>query len=341
MNGYQRTAAALKGEWADRVPVMLHNFMLVAREAGLTQAQFRDDPDLAAKAFIQSVEKYDYDGILVDFGTATLAGAVGVPVWFPDDAPSVAHGGCLLSLEAVRDFAPIEISGYRYVQQCAETVRLLRAHFRDEIYIRGNCDPAPFSLACQMRGVEEWMVDLCDPENEELIARLLEYCTGIVRQMVRLMAQAGSHMVSNGDSPAGPAMISPAMFAKFALPAEKVVIGEAHALGLPYAIHICGDTTLILNDMVRSGTDAVELDYKTDLTAAHAACKDRITFIGNVDPSGILARGTVADVCVATQRVLEMFADTPRFILNAGCAIPPTTPEDNIRALIATARAFR
>jgi uroporphyrinogen-III decarboxylase len=39
--------------------------------------------------------------------------------------------------------------------------------------------------------------------------------------------------------------------------------------------------------------------------------------------------------------VLETFADTPQFILNAGCAIPPTAPEANIRAMIATARAFR
>ena len=185
------------------------------------------------------------------------------------------------------------------------------------------------------------MADLCDPDNGELIARLLEYCTGVVRQMIRLMAKAGSHMVSNGDRPAGPSMISPAMFAKFALPAERAVLREAHALGLPYAIHICGDATLILDDLARSGADAVELDYKTDLAAARAACRDRVTFIGNIDPSGILARGSVADVAAATQQVLEKFADTPRFILNAGCAIPPTTPAENIRALIATARAFR
>jgi MtaA/CmuA family methyltransferase len=159
--------------------------------------------------------------------------------------------------------------------------------------------------------------------------------------MIRLMAQAGAHMVSNGDSPAGPAMISPAMYRKFALPSEQAVIREAHALGLPYALHICGDTSIILEDMAQSGADAVELDYKTDLKAAHATCKDRITFIGNLDPSGVIARGTADEVSAATQHVLETFADTPQFILNAGCAIPPTAPEANIRAMIATARAFR
>lgn len=341
MNGYQRITAALKGEWPDKVPVILHNFMLVTREAGLTQTQFREHPDLAAGAFIRSVEKYGDDGVYVDFDTATLAGAVGVPVEFPEDAPGVAHAGCLATLEAVDDLEPVDIGAYRHVQHWLEIVRRLRAHFGDEILIRGNCDQAPFSLACAMRTPSEWMLDLCDPDNAPRIARLLEHCTDAGQQMIRLMAAAGAHMVSNGDSPAGPAMISPAMYVQYALPAEQALIREAHALGQPYALHICGDTSLILNDMARSGADAVELDYKTDLAAAHAMCKDRITFIGNIDPSGIVARGTVAEVQAETRRVLEMFADTPRFILNAGCAIPPTAPEANIRAMIATAREFR
>jgi MtaA/CmuA family methyltransferase len=341
MNGHQRIAAALLGEWPDKVPVMLHNFMPAAREAGLTQAQFREHPDLAAKAFIQAVEKYDLDGILVDLDTATLAGAVGVPVEFPVDSPAVCNGGCLSTLEAVRDLVPVDLSNYRYVRHWLEVVRQLRSYFDSEVFVRGNCDQAPFALACAMRTPADLMMDLCDPDAEELITRLLEYCTGVSSQFICLMAQTGAHMVSNGDSPAGPAMISPAMYAKYALPAEKAVIAAAHAQGLPYALHICGDTALILEPMARTGTDAVEIDYKTDLTAAHAVLKDSITFIGNIDPSGVIARGTAGTVRAAVKIVLDKFADTPRFILNAGCAIPPTAPEENIRAMVETARAFR
>jgi uroporphyrinogen decarboxylase len=315
--------------------------MLAAREAKLTQAQFREHPDLAAKAFIQSVEKYDLDGILVDLDTATLAGAVGVPVALPDDSPAVCHGGCLPTLEAVRDLAPVELSNCRYVNHWLEIVRQLRAYFGDEIFIRGNCDQAPFTLACMMRTPGEFMMDLCDSDNREPVTRLLEYCTGITCQFIRLMAQAGAHMVSNGDSSAGPAMISPAMFVDFALPAEKAVIAVSHAESLPYTLHICGDTSLILEQIARTGTDAVELDYKTSLDAAHAVLKDSVTFIGNIDPSGVLARSTASKVRTAVQHLLEVFADTPRFILNAGCAIPPTAPEENIRAMLETARAFR
>ncbi|MCK4295793.1 MAG: hypothetical protein KAX28_03945, partial [Candidatus Marinimicrobia bacterium] len=39
-----------------------------------------------------------------------------------------------------------------------------------------------------------------------------------------------------------------------------------------------------------------------------------------------------------TEEIMAIFADTPRFILNAGCAIPPTAPSANIYAMIKTAR---
>ncbi len=80
MNGYERIQVAMKGENPDKIPVMLHNFMIAVKEAGVSMAQFRKNPRNFANIFICSVEKYEFDGILVDIDTATLAGAVGVPV---------------------------------------------------------------------------------------------------------------------------------------------------------------------------------------------------------------------------------------------------------------------
>lgn len=40
--------------------------------------------------------------------------------------------------------------------------------------------------------------------EESRIIELLEYCTDATNQFIRLMAETGADMVSNGDSPAGP-----------------------------------------------------------------------------------------------------------------------------------------
>jgi MtaA/CmuA family methyltransferase len=341
MNGYQRIRAALRGEWVDTTPVMLHNFMLAAKEAGITMEQYRQNPDAIARCLTESVERYNLDGVLVDIDTATLAGALGVPVELPADQPALSHGARLKVLEEVDDLEPVDISRYSRVQVWLESVRLLSRHFRDEVFIRGNCDQCAFSLASMMRTPQEWMLDLMDENNHARAHRLLEHCAGATSQFLRLMAQTGAHMVSNGDSPAGPDMISPRLYRTFALPYEKMAVECAHGLGKPYALHICGNTNLILDDMAQSGADALELDFKTDMHLARKKLEGRVTFIGNLDPNGVLALGRPQIVEAGTRELLECFGGNPRFILNAGCAIPPTTPPENIRSMIQTARQWQ
>jgi uroporphyrinogen decarboxylase len=340
MNGCQRIRAALRGEHPGTAPVMLHNFMLAAREAGVPMGLYRRDPAAIARCHIEAVEKYDYDGIVVDVDTATLAGAVGVPVLQPEDEPALCHGRRLASLDEVRDLEPPDIARYEGIQVWLEAVRLLKRHFGDEIYLRGNCDQAPFSLACAMRGSADWMMDLLDPAHRDGAFRLLGHACEATLQFIRLMAGAGAHMVSNGDSPAGPSLVSPRIYREFALPYEQRIAAEAHALGLPYLIHVCGKTELILEDMLASGADALEIDHRTDARRARAIIAGRAVFTGNIDPSGVLALGAPREVEHKTRELLEVFAGEPRFILNAGCAIPATTPAGNLRAMIAAARRY-
>src|ERR1035438_381083 len=102
---------------------------------------------------------------------------------------------------------------------------------------------------------------------------------------------------------------------------------------------ICGKTDRILSQMTEIGADALEIDYKTNHQMAHDAFKDKVTFVGDIDPSGVIARGTPELVKAKTNELLDVFADTPRFILNAGCAIPADTPSENIRAMCACLRS--
>ncbi len=339
MNGYERIQAALHGEKPDTTPIMLHNFMMAAREFGVTMEQFREDPKVIANSFISSVEKYKYDGILIDLDTVTLAGAVGVPVDFPINEPARSHKGYLSTIEEVENLKNPKIEDYKYIQIWLEAVRLLKDYFKDEIYVRGNCDQAPFSLASMVRGSQYWMLDLMMAE-ENLIVDLLNYCTEASGQFISLMAETGADMVSNGDSPAGPEMISPEMYEKFALPYEKKIIDLAHRKGLAYTLHICGNTEIILDKMILTGADALELDYKTDTQKVFEICSEKVTFIGNIDPSDVLALGTVEKVKQTTVELLDIYKTSNRFILNAGCALPSITPAENIEIMIKTAREF-
>lgn len=341
MNGRERIEAALNGVQPDRVPIMLHNFWMATRELGITQREYRDNPRLFAEAHIRAVEKYKYDGILSEMDTSVLAGAIGVPVDYPEDEPARCHRPLIESLDDWKKHIVPDIENSRYIQNHLEAVRLIVEWSADEIFVRGNCDQAGFSLATMVRTPAEFMIDIIDPEQRETALELIRDCNEVNLKYIELMSQTGCHMVSNGDSPSGPDMISPSMYRTFAQESEKAAAEKAHELGLPYMLHICGNTTSILDDMRDTGSDAIELDYKTDSTAAYDSFRDRTTFVGNVDPSGVLERGMPATVVKMTEELLQLFDDNPRFILNAGCAIPRNTPEQNLRVFIRTAREYR
>jgi uroporphyrinogen decarboxylase len=338
MTGKERVQAALEGRWTDRRPVMLHNFLMAAREEGISMKEFGKDPHAAASAFIHAAEKYNTDGLLIDVSTATLAGSLGVAVDYPEDEPARTHGGLISSLDEVQDLGPVNISKDAGIQHWLEITRIVKDYFGEEKYIRGNCDQAPFSLASMVRGSQDLMTDLLmDPEK---VHRLLEYTTEAGIQFIRLMSETGAHMVSNGDSVAGPEMIQPEFYREFALPYEKKLVDEAHRLGLTYALHICGDTEVILEDMVGSGADALELDYLTDIRKIYEQCHASTLFIGNLDPSGVLNFGSPGLVKQRTLELLDIYKGSPRLMINAGCAIPPDTPSENIRAMIETTHSY-
>lgn len=338
MTGFERIQKALNGEWPDKRPVMLHNFMMAAAEAGYSMKAFRENSQNAADAFIQSAEKYKLDGIMIDFDTTLLAGAIGVHVDYPDNEPARIPKGLISSWEQMDDLEDVDISKNERVQIWLETCRLIKSHFGDEVYVRGNCDQAPFSIASMVRGAQEWLLDLMIPGKEVL--QLLEYCTKVSCKFIDLMVQTGVDMVSNGDSPAGPEMISPEMFREFALPYEKKLVEVAHGHGLPYINHICGNTDLILEDMLKSGTDGLELDYKTNIHLILKHLGESNLFIGNIDPSGVLAFGNTQTVRTKTLELLEIYKDSPRLVVNAGCAIPSETPSENIKELVNTVHNF-
>lgn len=336
MNAYQRIKAALDGRWSDQRPVMLHNFMWATRQAGYTMRDYYTKPQVAAEVHIRAAEKYKLDGILIDIDTAVMAAAMGAPVDYPEDDPARVHGQLLTSLEAVNDMPEAEIAKCERVQILLETTRIIKKHFGDELFIRGNCDQAPFSLASMLRTPADWLMDLLT--NEALAFKLLNHCETACLQMIDLMAAENVHMISHGDSPAGPDMISPEMYRRFALPYERSMAKHTHDAGLYYLIHICGNTDLILQDMKSIGADAVELDYKTNLQQVYEHFHQQMVLFGNIDPTGVLTEGTPSEVAQKTRQLLNLYKNSPRLVVNAGCAIPPTAPEENIRAMIETTR---
>lgn len=104
--------------------------------------------------------------------------------------------------------------------------------------------------------------------------------------------------------------------------------------------HICGNATPIIAGMVESGAQMLEVDQKADQLTCKTAAKGRATLVGPVDPSGVLAKGTPEEVTDKCREAIQTLGGGGGFILGPGYAMPSTTPDENIDAMIEAARSF-
>ena len=340
MNSLERVQTVLAGGIPDRVPVCLHNFLLATREAGVPMAQYLTDPAAAAHAHLHAVEKYGHDCVCIDLDTTMLAEAMGATAECAPGEPGHIAAPAIRSLGEVGKLQPVNPDRDGRVPVLLETVRILARAIGQRVAIRGNADQCAFSLATMVRGMEDFLMDLAAEPDHPAIRQLLEVCYQSHLATHRALIQAGAHFTSLGDSPSGPDVVSPQMFARFARPYQERLVRELAADGIFTLIHICGNTTAILDQLATYPPCGFELDYKTDADQAKATVGARHVLFGNIDPSGIIARGTAAQVRDASRQLIARWKPGGRFILNAGCAIPATTPPENIVALIESANEF-
>jgi len=340
LTSVERCHVVLAGGVPDRVPVCLLNFMPAAALAGMSLREYCTDGRAMAEAHIGAWERYGHDMIDLENGVAALAGAIGCRVGFETEtSPPWVMGPALQRIEDVDQLRPIDPSRDGMLPEILKATRLISETLGDRAFLLSEADQGPFSLATQIVGIEELLMALTDPAKEDPVRRLLEYATAQVITYARALIAAGAHMTGMGDSIAGPDVCSPAMYRRFAWPYERQVVKTLAAEGTMIGLHICGDATRIIGDMVGTGSQLLAVDHKVDLAAAKAAARAVTTLIGTVDPSGVLARGTPDDVRAAAQADLAILAAGGGFILAPGCALPYDTPDENIRALIETAHA--
>jgi uroporphyrinogen decarboxylase len=71
-----------------------------------------------------------------------------------------------------------------------------------------------------------------------------------------------------------------------------------------------------------------------------AAAQGKATIIGPVDPSQVMAQGTPEQVVEKCKEAISILAPGGGFFLAPGCALPPSTPDENLDAMVAAASEF-
>ena len=341
MTHIERIQTVMAGGIPDRIPVMTHNFLMAAREAGVTMEEYRGSPDVIAKTLIDACVRYDTDGILLDVVTALLASACGADVIYPKDIAAVAKDAQPRSMEQIiEDLEKVNLLDSDRINIYLEAINKLSVWCNaNDVFLRANADQGPFSLGCLLVGMNEFLMTLLDEDEEENLMALMDQTTKIALQMHHLCYEAGGHCTSYGNSSEGCSVVSPAVFRKFGKPFEIRLNHALREAGIPTLCHICGWTDPILEDLTETGCPMYEFDARTDIQKAKAIGKGHYVLSGNLDPA-MLCSGSPQRVRSAALELLNLFRGQGGLMIGAGCALGPDTPSENIHALVETTKQF-
>ena len=138
-------------------------------------------------------------------------------------------------------------------------------------------------------------------------------------------------------------LISPEALRTYCLPWQARFASLAHAKGLPYFLHSCGNLRDIMDDLI----DTVGIDGKHSYENAimpapefQKAYGGRVAVLGGLDIN-ILTRETPEGVRRETRRLVEECGARGRYAVGSGNSIPSYIPVDNYLAMVDEAAGVR
>ncbi|MCP3967688.1 MAG: uroporphyrinogen decarboxylase (URO-D) [Lentisphaerae bacterium] len=280
------------------------------------------NPSVQAKSLMQISKLSGVDVIFPMMDLSIEAGALGLTVTYPDmESPSVENHP-INSSKDLAAFKNIDITKDCRVWSAVETIRILKSEQSKPIcaYICG-----PFSLTGLLIGTTKIFMSLYDTPDD--IKKIIDFAANLEIAYAKLLQEAGADAVCMLEPTA--MMMSPNDFVNFvSAPIRKIV----ESLEIPSALHICGDSTHLVEAMCDTGISALSLDAPVDIPAVMPKVPENICVIGNIDPANLMLRGTPDEVTAKVTDLKAKMQEYGNYIMSTGCDLPPDTPLANIEA---------
>ena len=326
MNSKQRLATVWKGSKPDRIPFLPTILEHSAKIIGKSPSEVARSSQLIHEAQVNAFGIYGQDAVTVGIDIYNIeAEALGCKIKYHIDnsIPGViehtyekGYKGEPLIFDANKGRTGLML----------DAAELTAKDVGDKVNV-GLSICGPFSICVELLGYENMIMGCSDEDASihEIIRNALEYqkqyCDAILNRGIG---------ITIFESWATPPLISPTVYREFVAPYEKELIKHIKSKGaLTIPLVIGGDTSEIVDDIIRTGTTLVVADYLVDIHKyIDKAEQNGIMVRGNIDPK-LVERGTKEEIIASVQFMLERTGGYAKFVLGTG-VISYNTPFENI-----------
>jgi uroporphyrinogen decarboxylase len=292
-------------------------------------------PALAAEVTVQPVEILGFDAAILFSDILVIPEAMGMKLEFSEGkGPRFPQ-----PLRDANDMGRLHHPKVEHeLDFVLEAIHLTNQRLAGTVPLIGFCG-SPWTLATYMvegGGSKEFAnIKSLMFGQPQLLHSLLEQVTAALIDYLNAQIRAGVNAVQIFDS--WGYVLSSDDYEEFSLLYARRLIAGLKRDGVPVIYFLrgrgCG-----LKKLAASGADVLSLDWTIDLAEARQQIEGHVALQGNLDPTALLATPAVA--AAQAQKILAKMAGASGHIFNLGHGILPSTPVENVRALIATVKDF-
>jgi uroporphyrinogen decarboxylase len=290
-------------------------------------------PALATEVTLQPLERFPLDAAILFSDILTVPDAMGLGLAFAEGEGPRFERPVRSEADVARLHAPDPGAELRYV---TDAVREIRRALDGRVPLIGFSG-SPFTLACYMiegSGSDDWArVWKMLRERPDLLHRVLDVNAQAVAAYLNAQIAAGAQVVMLFDTWGG--ILGPDEYETWSLAYTRKIL--AQVTGVPRILFTKGGKPW-LEAMMRSGCEAVGIDWNTDPREARQLAAGRVALQGNLDPSALFA--SPDQVRVAARKVIDSFGIEPGHVFNLGHGILPGTPVESVAALVDEVRTY-
>jgi uroporphyrinogen decarboxylase len=288
--------------------------------------------ELATEVTLQPLDRFALDAAILFSDILTIPDAMGLGLSFAEgEGPRFARP--LRDEAAIAALRPPALEDLQYVFDAVASIRCALAGRVPLIGFAGS----PFTLACYMiegggsgdfRQTKRLLYT-----RPELLHRILQINADAVTAYLNAQIAAGAQAVMVFDTWGG--VLTGKAYREFSLAyLSQIMDGltrEADGRIVPRIAFTKGGG-LWLEQMTAIATDALGLDWTTDLADARRRVGTRVALQGNLDPMVLLAGPEAA--AAEARRIIGEFGPHPGHVFNLGHGIVPETPPEAVAAVV-------
>lgn len=332
MTSLERVLAMVNRKPVDRVPVITGSTMVkeYIEKSGGVWPDYHSNAEMMVNVSGLMHTDAGIDNVVVPFGMFIESYALGLEVKM----------GKIDIQPSVRSFfkKPEEVNydnflEDKFVKNTLDSIKLAKERYPDAAVTAFLV--APITLAGDLMGAENLsVISIKCLQKEKQMEKMKEWVAvalEINKIYAEACAEAGADLLYYSDASASPNLVMPEFYYEVGVPADKEIGDYVHKLGCPWELHICGDTTPIIEGMAATGADCLSVEQVVNMEEATKIAGD-VPVVGNVTPL-LMVEGTEEQIIGETRKALDGGAKASML----GCGTPPHSTSDRLKTWVKAA----